>query len=504
MLGDALIKAHKQAFKGGYFKLYFFIKEALKEYKGLLEFKSKLEIFENPLKFHQFSTQSLEFIFANLEKMNAWLNSKQFQKEFADFQRKPLINPENFDYKSVCSICAYELNLPLPPLYDLILISSSRCGHNAILNFFEECGAKRARDHLPKDLRVNYTHFYEFLLENENAFKIIPFMQYANYNYTPQEFQSFCEFFTHKAPCLVQVRDPFIRLLLVNNRWFNGISPSFNLKDDLSLILDRMFYVFDGKNCLENGLNALCSLEMLRTGSALRGLKFISEFHFVDTDQELFPDNAFETMKKLSLKYGLKAPKDKEFFEGLIEENLWGLIPVSLTLNYQDAFVYLNKQDLQKLPKYRNSYNKEKFKAELLITAYQFMKISKNKDDFVDLSLEIFGEKRWFYDGSDIRVYMKKSEYENYFDELLLEAAQKKFKEFQKELVKRVQIEKAKRFSVEEILHYLSENPALSLKLKAILDKEFECVKNSRPDIMEKWEHYKKFEANLAKLKEKL
>lgn len=497
LLGNAFIKAHKQIFTGGYFRLYSFINEARKEYNEFSNLKLKLRAFENPIIIENFSLHTLKFIFENLEKINQWLDSDLFEKEFSHFQRKPLINPHQCDYKNIPALCAWELNLPLPPLYDLILISGSRSGHNAILNFFEQCEAKRAKDHLPIDLKIIYTHFYDFLLDSNhtNFFKILPFIQYAGSKYSIKEYKSYCEFFIHKSPCLVQVRDPFIKLLLANNRWNKPNAVyRFTLKDDLNAILDRIYYAWSGQNSLENALNYLCSLEFLRQASAIKGLNCISDIHFVDTDNELMPNNAFETMKKLALKYKLNPPKDRDFFEGLIEENLFALLPLTLSLNYQDVLTYLNKEDLQALPKYRNSWDKTKFKVDLLITAYQFMKLSKNQRDYIDISEQILGQKNWLYEGSDIRIYANKNEYKCYFDELLCEAAKKYFKYFQKELMKRNEIEKAKRFSIEDILEYLNQNSILKFKLKTILDQELESIKKMRPDIVDTWIYYKKFE----------
>lgn len=193
-------------------------------------------------------------------------------------------------------------------------------------------------------------------------------------------------------------------------------------------------------------------------------------------------------MKKLALKYKLNPPKDRDFFEGLIEENLFALLPLTLSLNYQDVLTYLNKEDLQIPPKYRDS------KVDLLITAYQFMKLSKNQRDYIDISEQILGQKNWLYEGSDIRIYANKNEYKCYFDELLCEAAKKYFKYFQKELMKRNEIEKAKRFSIEDILEYLNQNSILKFKLKTILDQELESIKKMRPDIVDTWIYYKKFE----------
>ena len=421
----------------------------------------------------------MEFILRNFHTIHQWLESQESQ-EFCDFERMPLINPKTCKYSQLSATLAYELNLPLPPFYDLILISSSRCGHNAILDFFEQCGAKRGKDHLPKNLKTIFLSFYDFLVrkENEKDFKIIPFVQY-------------CEFFTHQSPSLVQVRDPFIKLLLVNNRWTkaNAISK-FTLFSDLGEVLDRIYYLYWGRNPLQKGLNYLCLRESAsRLSSAILGLKHLSEVYFVDTDRELYPATAYETMKNLALKYGLKIPKDREFFESLMEENLYGLLPLTLSLNYKDALLYLGK--CGDSPKYRNSWDTNTFKVDIIFLPYPLYK-KQNKQNWIDITYEILGEK-WIYGGTDIRLVCDKVEYELYFDGVLKEAFLLYFVEFKREFTQRNEIEKRKRFSIEEILEYFKTDKEMAYKFKKILEKELICLQEMRPDIVSQWKFYHQF-----------
>lgn len=427
--------------------------------------------------------KQLNFILLQMKQQNKiWFGSREFKEKYinANHPYPPLLNPNNIDYELIPADLAWELNLPLPPKYNLIIISGSNMGHNALLDFFQKCGAKRGQDHLPKDLKQIYTSFYDSLVNPANAddFKILPFVQYSYLNYSNDEFRRYCEFFMREVPILAQVRDPFIKLLLVNDFNFKPNKPrNFTLSDNLPEILDRFEYVF-GLN-LEVGLNELITPHNLRQSTAINGLQK-SKIDFIDTDNELMPNNAYETMKKLAKKYKLKVPQDRTFFEGIMEQDIFGLVPLTLNLSRQDACKYLGRES--EIVRGSKGVN-------ILITIYQLMQ----DIDYIDISNEIWGSN-WLYKGSDIRLYVKKGEYE-FFDEIIKQAAIKYFEYFKIEFMKRVELEIQKRFTPTDILNYLKKDKALAQKLKNLLDKELECVKQMRPDIVESWEYYKKFES---------
>ena len=427
--------------------------------------------------------KSLNFILFQMKQQNKiWLNSKEFKEKYLDTNHPypPLLNPSNIDYEFIPADLAWELNLPLPPKYNLIIISGSNMGHNALLDFFEKCGAKRGQDHLPKDLKSIYTSFYDFLNNSANAddFKILPFVQYDYLDYTLDEFKRYCEFFAHKVPILVQVRDPFIKLLLVNNFNFKPNKPrSFTLNDNLPEILDRFEYMYDLD--LQTALTYLITPHNFRQSTAINGLQK-SKIDFVDTDNELMPNNAYETMKNIAKKYKLKLPQDRAFFEGIMEQDIFGLVPLTLNLSRNKAYEYLGAEF---------GYRERDKSINILITIYQLMPIM----DYIDISNEIWGSN-WLYKGSDIRLCIKKDEYE-FFDEIMKEAAIKYFEYFKIEFMKRVELEIQKRFTSTDILNYLKKDKTLAQKLKNILDKELKCVKQMRLDIVDSWEYYKKFES---------
>lgn len=437
------------------------------------------------------SQRRLRFYLSCRKKSKIWLNCPEFKAKYLaqKHPNPPLLNPNDCDYTSIDADFAFECNLPLPPYYKLILISGSRCGHNALIDFFRQCGAKCAKDHLPKDLKVIYTSFYEFLVNEtcKNDFAILPFVQYDYLDYTESEFIRYCNFFAHKVPVLVQVRDPFIKLLLVNNRWTKADALyHFTLNDDLPAILDRLHYMFGGS--LEKAFEYLISLTALRQASAINSLSCIQSIDFIDTDNELMPNNAYETMKKLAIKYKLQQPQDRVFFEGLLEEDCFGLLPLTLEITSEDAYKYLGKSKADELSNH---------KVNIQITLYQYQADTLN---FIDISDEILGCK-WLLQGSDIRLYIEKDEY-RHFTFLMKEAAMRYFSYFKEEFIKRVELEKAKRFSIEDILSALQKDKALSKKLQNLLNQELDCVKKMRPDIVKSWKYYQSFEKFMSKTKD--
>ena len=427
------------------------------------------------------SKKQFKFLFCIKRQIKLWLDSKDFKEKYLDTNHPypPLLNPNDIDYKSIPAELAWELNLPLPPNYDLIIISGSNMGHNALLDFLTQCGAKRGKDHLPKDLQTIYTSFYDFLVNpnNTNDFKILPFVQYDYLDYTEAEFSRYCSFFSNEVPILVQVRDPLIKLLLVNNYDFKpNLTRNFTLNDNLPQRLDIYDYMYDLD--LQKALKSLITPHNLRQSTAIKGLN-TKIVDFIDTDNELMPNNAYETIKKLAKKYHLKEPQDKAFFECIMEEELDGLLNLNIKITHNDACQYL------KIKKVGNKNHK----VDILFTIYPYVNIA----DYVDISTEIW-DSNWLYKGADIRLFIKKDEY-RFFDEVMKKAAIKYFAYFKVEFMKRIEIESQKRFTSQDILEYLKKDKALSKKLKTLLDKELECVKQMRPDIVDSWHFYKRFES---------
>ena len=296
--------------------VYKLISDNLKISKWEQKHKERYDNLQHAIKQYKFIKQAIL-------QSQIWLNSTEFQEKYIDTKHPypPLLDPSAVDYESISAELAYELNLPLPPKYDLIIISGSNMGHNALLDFLEKCGAKRGQDHLPKNLKTIYTSFYNFLVNPANAsdFKILPFVQYDYLDYTEVEFRRYCDFFSRKVPILVQVRDPFIKLLLVNSIDFQANKTRFfTLNDNLPAVLDMFEYVYDLN--LQKALNYLIAPHILRQSTAIKGVKK-TQIDFIDTDNELMPNNAYETTKKLAQRYKLIEPKDKTFFEKTFEQN---------------------------------------------------------------------------------------------------------------------------------------------------------------------------------------
>lgn len=88
----------------------------------------------------QLSPNANEFVKKNISYIQSWLNSakfKQKQKEIESWQKyPPLIDPDAVNYAQTDPFLAYELNIPLPPFYDFLLLLSHGVGHNAFMRFF--------------------------------------------------------------------------------------------------------------------------------------------------------------------------------------------------------------------------------------------------------------------------------------------------------------------------------------------------------------------------------
>ncbi|EDP6868741.1 DUF2972 domain-containing protein, partial [Campylobacter upsaliensis] len=79
-------------------------------------------------------------------------------------------------------------------------------------------------------------------------------------------------------------------------------------------------------------------------------------------------------------------------------------------------------------------------------------------------------------------------------DEYIKERLKSYFKEFVKALDEKANFRKQHALNENDVLEYFKNNATLALKLKALLDRELTHIKQTRPDIIEKWKHYAEFE----------
>nr|MCR6519508.1 capsular biosynthesis protein [Campylobacter lari] len=153
MLGEALIKAHKTWYKGGYFKLPSLLKEKYKLYNNIQNIINILpqnlhyHFYNSTIKNHKINIQDLidvlkqhkdykpilenifhnfDFFVKHFDLIRIWLSSKDFKEKYKQ-ENHPypsLLDPkklndenEKINYKNIPAELAWEMNLPLPDNY---------------------------------------------------------------------------------------------------------------------------------------------------------------------------------------------------------------------------------------------------------------------------------------------------------------------------------------------------------------------------------------------------
>ncbi|ELM6779922.1 hypothetical protein Q2X75_000983, partial [Campylobacter upsaliensis] len=85
------------------------------------------------------------FTLTHFDEISSWLNSKEFKEKYEDINHPylPLLNPdklndENYilNYEKIPANLAWEMNLPLPRVYDYALFFNGASAHGTILAFF--------------------------------------------------------------------------------------------------------------------------------------------------------------------------------------------------------------------------------------------------------------------------------------------------------------------------------------------------------------------------------
>ncbi|EIY4182955.1 DUF2972 domain-containing protein [Campylobacter coli] len=521
MLGEVLIQTFQNLHKGSMFKLAKNIKKANKEFKIFKEifnnfaklspniikiisknkqaFLKELPRIQNILKIHQDYQPILDNIFHNfnyfIQKFNLieeWLLSNDFNEKYKkeNHPYPSLLDPkklndekEKINYKNIPAELAWEMNLPLPDNYEFVFLSGGLSGHAAMMSFFNVCGIGYLYHHmdLMKNRYIDYYHFSRI----ENLYSIITYGQYS----LTQGMNNIGKYLTliNKIPILFLVRDPISRLKTgVNHPILNPKSmKEICLNNDYSDVFKNKMYVGDiGKNFYYSEKPSMKYLPrwinedtMYQTSLCL--LFSNRDITYIDME-EIKPAKAFDTMCDLANKFGFKKPTDKKFFEGVMNGDLAGFIPINLFIDKKNL-IYNNKV-----------IYKDNDSIHLQITSTNLIEFYKQSKEYINFTKEFF-DKPLKYE--NLGIFLKPQEFERLKqDSKLFDVVKRYLNNFIEALEERIDLEKAKLFKEKDVLNYLKENKELRVKLKNILDKELVHIKQHRPDIVASWKYYQEFE----------
>ncbi|HED5019720.1 TPA: DUF2972 domain-containing protein [Campylobacter jejuni] len=521
MLGEVLIQTFQNLHKGSMFKLAKNIKKANKEFKIFKEifnnfaklspniikiisknkqaFLKELPRIQNILKIHQDYQPILDNIFhnfnyfiQNFNLIEEWLLSNDFNEKYKkeNHPYPSLLDPkklndenEKINYKNIPAELAWEMNLPLPDNYEFVFLSGGLSGHAAMMSFFNVCGIGYLYHHmdLMKNRYIDYYHFSRI----ENLYSIITYGQYS----LTQGMNNIGKYLTliNKIPILFLVRDPISRLKTgVNHPILNPKSmKEICLNNDYSDVFKNKMYVGDiGKNFYYSEKPSMKYLPrwinedtMYQTSLCL--LFSNRDITYIDME-EIKPAKAFDTMCDLANKFGFKKPTDKKFFEGVMNGDLAGFIPINLFIDKKNL-IYNNKV-----------IYKDNDGIHLQITSTNLIEFYKQSKEYINFTKEFF-DKPLKYE--NLGIFLKPQEFERLKqDSKLFDVAKRYLNNFIEALEERIDLEKAKLFKEKDVLNYLKENKELRVKLKNILDKELVHIKQHRPDIVASWKYYQEFE----------
>ncbi|WP_374107026.1 DUF2972 domain-containing protein [Campylobacter jejuni] len=521
MLGEVLIQTFQNLHKGSMFKLAKNIKKANKEFKIFKEifnnfaklspniikiisknkqaFLKELPRIQNILNIHQDYQPILDNIFhnfnyfiQNFNLIEEWLLSNDFNEKYKKenhpypslFDPKKLNDEkEKINYKNIPAELAWEMNLPLPDNYEFVFLSGGLSGHAAMMSFFNVCGIGYLYHHmdLMKNRYIDYYHFSRI----ENLYSIITYGQYS----LTQGMNNIGKYLTliNKIPILFLVRDPISRLKTgVNHPILNPKSmKEICLNNDYSDVFKNKMYVGDiGKNFYYSEKPSMKYLPrwinedtMYQTSLCL--LFSNRDITYIDME-EIKPAKAFDTMCDLANKFGFKKPTDKKFFEGVMNGDLAGFIPINLFIDKKNL-IYNNKV-----------IYKDNDSIHLQITSTNLIEFYKQSKEYINFTKEFF-DKPLKYE--NLGIFLKPQEFERLKqDSKLFDVAKRYLNNFIEALEERIDLEKAKLFKEKDVLNYLKENKELRVKLKNILDKELVHIKQHRPDIVASWKYYQEFE----------
>ncbi|EAI3764036.1 DUF2972 domain-containing protein [Campylobacter coli] len=525
MLGNVLIKAHKNWYKGGYFYLYRDIMQIKKDYdivknlhidiaglKNKEKFFKNYEIIKGVLNTHKDYKSILDNIFHNFDffienfiLIKEWLYSDEFYQKYKKrnhpypslLNPKKLNNNEGLNYNNISSELAWELNLPLPNKYKLVWLPKYCCGSIAMYSFFAQCDVG-CQAYTWEEGKKMYTDMYKYISTFKASIAVAPTIT-TNYYFSRKLMMSkLLHLFLDSDAVVFIERDPFSifkhAVNHIDNAYMQRYSIKYSMKQyrlsaDLNFAFPEMRYYYSH----EERPKISVSFEKVLNDSELyfttqKRLDILRQYNKIENIEclemeDINKENAFGTFTRLAKKYDFTPPNDPIPFQGKVNRNQGDLIYLPVTL-------YAHSYDLTNFSTEDNTSFGLKGGVNIIITTHQ---IHPKKDGFVDVSYEIFNDRKLMFD--NIILLVKCNEYEVLKSNQELFLASKKYlNDYMNALEKHEQKIKDNLITEEQILDYLKDKKYLRIKLKKILDEDLTYVRENHPEYLQKWKYYQEFE----------
>lgn len=495
MLGEILIKAHKTWYKGGYFKMFYSLKEKYRLYQNIQEiisilpedlhyyfynliiksYKINIQDLASVIKRHRNYMPILENIFQNFdffiqyfEFVQSWLLSDEFEKIYKQENHPypPLFDPqklndknEKVNYKNISAELAWKMNFPFPNKYKFCLLSFGLAGHVALDLYLRKCSCC-----LLYANQTNLDKIYHF--KHENLVLNVCSLWVRDF-----EFQKKVLYLLHKTPILILVRDPIERIKHGVNHGYYAKSKQkpydeFNMGDDVNVVLDRFKYYYnsipsDFPYFPESVDNILNKSTFLLNSFIDKNKNYI---YYIDM-KEILPDKSFETICQLSKKFKFNSPKqnDLAFFREMKNNIFRYILPLIMNINYneQNIKIYIE-----------NSHSRD--------------------SNVTDLFEYIYGKEHIFY--GKVYFYLKKEDFKFLDIKDFILYIKKYIDSFMYKLNLKISFMQKHRINESNVLDYFKTNKTMAIKLKKILDNELTHIKQYSPNIIASWKYYQDFE----------
>lgn len=502
-MGEALIKTHKNWYKGSYLFLLKEFKLAKNNYTSIKELLDTLNlyttslnpnVYENILNHIDFFTNksyqeklhklinlhkdyeslisvilnNLSFVIKHFETINKWLSSSDFKIRYKD-ENHPypsLLDPNKLkdtngelNYHTIDTNLAWELNLPLPDNYEFVWLQKDSCASIATLTFFNIL-VKKFDNLVWLDQKSHYNSLMNFKTASihQRHYRLL-----------------------YLLPCNINLiyiaRDPISIIKHALNHI--GYDPSriyygmkeINLSTHInSSLFHKPYYIYAkdpykievsdvDKIILNYGdgyFNTRKRLKILKNKiKSIECLEF-SEFN---------TKNAFNTFTRLAHKYNFTPPKDPLVFEGRANRNQGDLLVLPVNL-------HINKN------------------CKIIITTNQ---LHHNKQGFININKDIFENRVLMFD--NLILLIKEQEYVILKNDQALFQKCKDYINNYIDALEQHEIDiKNNLINEEQILEYLREQKDLRNRLKNLIDDDLTYVRENHPEYIEKWKYYKEFE----------
>ena len=477
----ALIKAYKRYYLGVWIIKLPFYKLTSNQHK-FTKWQAKrderLEFLHNVLQHFKNVKKFFKTYYKDSKK---WLNSPEFKAKYLDTKHPypPLLNPDSVDYKSIPAELAWELNLPLPPNYDLIYFTNGASASAHICQFFIHCGLKIFPHWIgtgKTDFKEKYILHYNLILSKINYFNVVIVCVFATHD------SKLFYLLSKSVPLLYIARDPISRMKSVCNHEAGiAIQPqvrNLNLsKTNFATLIPKVQYYCVGASIVDKPqVKAAFGYERLYHlmcfDSFLAKMPYLSKKYIFDFDC-FTPQRTFETFKEIARIFSLNMPQDERLFNTRAEKARFGLGVLPISFKHDGIEIHISADS------------------------------NVISDEIIELTDTILGSAHYFINDSEIIIYATKNNAKQLKAHDDFVQIKTYLRDYINALENNVKITLKSLISESQVLTYLKNNNEKRKEIKQFFDKELGFLKENFPQIVESWKYYNEFEKICAELDKK-